>query len=232
MKESILILVRHGQSDWNKKNLFTGWVDIPLSNQGIREAIDLGQALKDIPIDVIFSSNLVRAQMTAFLMMSQHSLSKTPVVIHPREKWSKIYSKKTEKEVIPVYIAKELNERMYGELQGKNKEETAEEFGAEQVRIWRRSFDVSPPNGESLKMTYERTIPYFEKVTIPYLVKGNNVLISAHGNSLRSIVKFIEEISDEDILHFEIPTGRALCYVYKDGKFYKESLEHCVSIYH
>lgn len=224
--ESILILIRHGQSLWNQQNLFTGWVDVPLSIQGIREAIDAGKELQSIPFEAIFTSELVRAQMTAFLAMSQHSLGKTPVIMHPNETRGKICSKKTQENIIPVYCSEALNERMYGDLQGKNKDDTRKEFGEEQVKIWRRSYDTPPPNGESLKMTYERTIPYFKEKIEPLLKRGQHVLVSAHGNSLRSIVKDLEGISNEDILHLEIPTGKPLCYVYRNGRYFKEKIEH------
>src|SRR3990167_10571025 len=157
-----LILLRHGQSIWNKKNLFTGWVDIPLSEEGVQEAIEAGKKIRDQPIDVIYTSTLMRSQMTVPLALFHHSSGKVPIFQHPGEKrleeWSKIYSKETEAGTIPVYIAWELNERMYGHLQGLNKAETAEKFGAEQVHIWRRSFDTAPPGGESLAMTAARAV--------------------------------------------------------------------------
>lgn len=221
MKKTRLVLIRHGQSEWNKKNLFTGWVDVPLSSEGIREAVDAGKEVAHIPFDVIFTSSLVRAQLTAFLVMSQHDEGKTPIV-QGGDKHSKIFSKKAQQDSIPVFCAKELNERMYGELQGKNKDETREEFGKEQVHIWRRSFDIPPPQGESLKMTSERTLPYFKDKIFPYLKRGQNVLVAAHGNSLRAIVKEIEQISDEEIPNLEIPTGKPLYYEYAKGKLIKD----------
>src|SRR5579872_1620495 len=152
-----LILMRHGQSIWNKKNLFTGWVDIPLSEEGVEESVRGGEKIKDIPIDVSFTSTLQRAQMTLALALMRHKSGKIPVFLHPHEgkleKWGHIYSEEAKKETVPVHMAWELNERMYGRLQGLNKAEMAEKFGAEQVNIWRRSFDTPPPEGESLKMT-------------------------------------------------------------------------------
>lgn len=218
-----LILIRHGQSVWNKKNLFTGWVDIPMSQQGIDEAYKAGEKIKDIPIDVIYTSTLVRAQMTIPICMLNHSSGKIPVFLHTGqgklEEWSKVYSEETEASLIPVHQAWELNERMYGELQGLNKEETKKKFGAEQVHIWRRSFDVRPPHGESLEMTAKRTLPYFKKKIEPNLKEGKSVMISAHGNSLRSIIMEMVKLSPEEVVELEIPTGDPLIYTYEDGNY-------------
>lgn len=222
---SKLILMRHGQSIWNKRNLFTGWVDVPLSEEGIKEAQEGGKKIKDIPIDAIFTSSLIRAHMTTFLAMLHHSSGKTPVFDHTGEgkldAWGKIYSEKTKNESIPVYHSWHLNERMYGELQGLNKAETAEKFGKEQVHIWRRSYDIAPPNGESLQMTAERTLPYFQKEILPFLQDGKNVFISAHGNSLRSIVMYLDNLSKEEVLKLEIATGVPIVYDYHEGKWSK-----------
>ncbi|MBN4066542.1 2,3-bisphosphoglycerate-dependent phosphoglycerate mutase [Simkania negevensis] len=223
-----LILMRHGQSLWNQLNLFTGWVDIPLSHQGIHEALEGGRKIKDIPIDIVFTSTLVRAQMTAYLVMSQHHSGKVAVVKHDDEAqladWGKIYSSKTEGKTIPVYYVWQFNERYYGELQGLNKSETAEKYGHEQVHIWRRSYDIAPPGGESLEMTAARTIPYFEETVVPMLERGKNVFISAHGNSLRSIVMDLEGLSKEEVLQLEIPTGAPLIFNYEQGSFTREEL--------
>ena len=190
-----LILVRHGQSVWNASNRFTGWTDVDLSEQGVEEAEDAGRQLAEIRIDVVHTSDLVRAQRTAEIIMRHNEAS----------------------EDVPTNYDWRLNERHYGALQGLNKTETAEQHGAEQVHIWRRSFDVAPPEGESLEMTAERTIPYFTEEIIPDLVSGKNVLVSAHGNSLRSIVMHIDEISSEDIVSLEIPTGEPIHYTYDEG---------------
>jgi len=219
---SQLILLRHGQSEWNKKNIFTGWIDIPLSEKGIEEALEAGREIKDIPIDLIYTSTLIRGIMTAMLAMAVHSSGRVPAVLHPGEgkldEWSKCYEPKTEADLIPVYRAWELNERMYGELQGCNKQETREKFGDEQVKIWRRSFATPPPSGESLQMTAARTIPYFESQIVPQLSAGKNVLISAHGNSLRSIVMDLDQLSEEEVLNLEIPTGKPIIYAFQKGK--------------
>ena len=186
-----LILIRHGQSVWNASNRFTGWTDVDLSDKGVIEAEEAGRQLSDIRIDVVHTSDLIRAQRTAKIVMQQNESSG---------------------EDVPTKYDWRLNERHYGALQGLNKAETAEKHGAEQVQIWRRSFDVPPPEGESLEMTAERTIPYFTEEILPDLESGKNVLVSAHGNSLRSIVMHIERISPDDIVSLEIPTGSPLLY--------------------
>jgi len=187
-----LILIRHGQSVWNAENRFTGWTDIDLSEKGVREAEMAGDLLSEIRFDAIHTSGLIRAQRTATIIMSRNSASGE----------------------IPLIKDERLNERHYGDLQGLNKAETAEKHGPEQVHIWRRSFDIPPPGGESLKMNAERTIPYFEEEIIPDLEQGKNVLVSAHGNSLRSIVMHIESISSQDIVSLEIATGTPMFYEY------------------
>ena len=186
-----LILIRHGQSVWNASHRFTGWTDVDLSDKGVIEAEEAGRQLSDIRIDVVHTSDLIRAQRTAKIVMQQNESSG---------------------EDVPTKYDWRLNERHYGALQGLNKAETAEKHGAEQVQIWRRSFDVPPPEGESLEMTAERTIPYFTEEILPDLESGKNVLVSAHGNSLRSIVMHIEGISPDDIVSLEIPTGSPLLY--------------------
>ena len=188
---SLLILLRHGQSQWNLENRFTGWVDVPLSELGEEEARSAGKKLKDYPIDVAYTSVLKRATHT--LTLALENAGKTGVVI---------------------IKDKALNERHYGDLQGLNKEETAKKFGADKVLIWRRSYDVAPPGGESLKDTAARTLPYFKAVIGPELAKGKNVLIAAHGNSLRSIVMEIEKLTPEEILKVEIPTGVPIVYAF------------------
>ena len=186
-----LILIRHGQSVWNASNRFTGWTDVDLSDKGVIEAEEAGRQLSDIRIDVVHTSDLIRPQRSAKIVMQQNVSSG---------------------EDVPTRYDWRLNERHYGALQGLNKAETAEKHGAEQVQIWRRSFDVPPPEGESLEMTAERTIPYFTEEILPDLESGKNVLVSAHGNSLRSIVMLIERICPDDIVSLEIPTGSPLLY--------------------
>jgi len=191
------VLIRHGQSLWNAENKFTGWTDIGLSEKGIKEAENAGKKLEDVEFDVVHTSALIRAQKTAEIIIENNKKSKG----------------------IPVHKDKRLNERHYGSLQGLNKKETAEKYGAEQVHIWRRSFDVPPPDGESLKMNAERTLPYFKENIIGDLKNGKNVLVAAHGNSLRSIVMFIENISKEDVVKLEIQTGVPRTYVFENDIF-------------
>ncbi|MCE5295304.1 MAG: 2,3-bisphosphoglycerate-dependent phosphoglycerate mutase [Chlamydiales bacterium] len=222
---SYLILLRHGESLWNKKNLFTGWVDVPLTQKGVQEALYAGEMLSHIPIDAIYCSTLIRSIMTAMLAMSVRKDNKTPVVQHSEghlHSWSKIYSEAALADVIPVYCADELNERMYGELQGLNKQETIDAYGEEQVKLWRRSYDIKPPKGESLELTTKRTIPYFEKTILPEIKNGKNVLISAHGNSLRACVKDIEGLSNVDVVSLEIATGEPIIYEWIDDNFVRK----------
>ena len=191
-----LILVRHGQSVWNAANRFTGWTDVDLSEKGVEEADEAGLQLADIRFDIVHTSDLIRAQRTAEIIMGRNRASEDDV---------------------PTRYDRRLNERHYGALQGLNKAETAEKHGAEQVHVWRRSYDVAPPEGESLEMTAQRTIPYFIDEIVPDLEGGLNVLVSAHGNSLRSIVMHIEGISPEEIVSLEIPTGEPIHYTCDEG---------------
>lgn len=222
---SKLILLRHGQSEWNKQNLFTGWVDIPLSQKGIEEAISAGKVLSECNIDVIYVSCLIRSHMTAFISMAQSKLSKIPFIKHeekedPRSSW---YEQGTSEcdFLIPVYKAWELNERMYGFLQAKSKPEVMKEFGEAQFKLWRRSYDVPPPEGESLEQTAQRTLPFFKNKIELDLKNGKDVFVCAHGNSLRSIVMDIDGLSKEQVLELEISTGVPLVYEYVEGSFKK-----------
>jgi len=223
-----LILLRHGQSVWNKKNVFTGWVDVPLSEEGITEALNAGRLTANIEFDVVFTSVQIRAIETAMIALAGNKSEKTPVVIHNEGKmaeWTTIYSESMNQSIIPVYRDWHLNERYYGELQGKNKAETAATYGDEQVRQWRRSYDIAPPNGECLKDTAERTIPFFKENILAQLQQGKNVLVSAHGNSLRSIVMFIENLTREEVLNLEIPTGVPILYEFENNELKKKKLE-------
>ncbi|MFN0064657.1 MAG: 2,3-bisphosphoglycerate-dependent phosphoglycerate mutase [Chlamydiales bacterium] len=216
---SRLILLRHGKSEWNKKNIFTGWVDIPLSPEGIEEAQQAGKLMSHVPIDLIYTSTLVRAMQTLMIAMAYHDTDKVPAVCHKQgEAHHEWYGFPEGCEMIPVVQAWQLNERMYGDLQGKNKQQTREEYGDEQVKIWRRSFATPPPAGESLKMTASRALPYFRQTIVPHLEMGKNVLISAHGNSLRSIVMELDSLSEEEVLELEIPTGKPIFYIYEKGE--------------
>ncbi|MBC1434803.1 2,3-diphosphoglycerate-dependent phosphoglycerate mutase [Paenilisteria rocourtiae] len=215
-----LVLIRHGQSEWNKLNLFTGWHDVDLSEQGVEEAKKAGELIKEagLEFDVAFTSVLTRAIRTLdYALEGSEQL------------W------------IPVHKSWRLNERHYGALQGLNKQETADKYGADQVQLWRRSYDTLPPlleenddrqakndrryqlldtsaipSGENLKVTLERVIPYWMDTIAPEIKSGKRVVIAAHGNSLRALVKFLEGISDEDIMELEIPTGVPLVYELDD----------------
>lgn len=183
-----LILVRHGQSIWNQQNRFTGWVDVPLTKTGEDEARQAAKKVQAMRIDVAYTSALRRAQNTLDIMLATMGLD------------------------VPVIRDQALNERHYGDLQGLNKEDTAKKFGADQVKIWRRSYDIPPPNGEALKNTAERTLPFFERCILGDIRQGMNVLVCAHGNSNRSIVMMLDNLSKEEVLELNLETGVPLVY--------------------
>jgi 2,3-bisphosphoglycerate-dependent phosphoglycerate mutase len=191
MAERILVLVRHGESEWNKKNLFTGWRDVDLTDAGIAEARAAGLKLKaqGLRFDVAFTSALIRAQHSLTLMLEELG-----------------------QQDIPVFEDQALNERDYGDLVGLNKDDARAKWGAEQVQIWRRSYDVAPPGGESLKDTAARVLPYYIGEMLPRLLRGDNVLAAAHGNSLRALVMVLERLSPQQIVKREIATGLPLIY--------------------
>lgn len=184
-----LTLVRHGESQWNLENRFTGWVDVDLSPKGEEEAHRAGKLLANIPIDAVFTSVLTRAIRTADIALAEAG-----------------------KANVPIQRDQALNERHYGDLQGLNKKETALQYGDEQVHQWRRSYDIAPPNGESLKDTRDRVMPYFDQSIAPMLREGKNILVVAHGNSLRALIMKLEDLSPEEILKVEIPTGVPINY--------------------
>jgi 2,3-bisphosphoglycerate-dependent phosphoglycerate mutase len=215
MNLATMVLVRHGQSQWNLENRFTGWVDVPLSLKGRQEATSAGKKLKDMRFDVIYVSHLIRAIQTMHYILLESSDPRIPIIYHEEERihaWEH-YSGDRNNE-IPIFQSVDLAERYYGDLQGLNKAETMKIYGEDQVHLWRRSYDINPPNGESLKDTCERTIPYYKTYILPQLQAGKNVLIVAHGNSLRSITKHVENISDNDIPNVEIPTGMPIIYTF------------------
>ena len=197
MKPCYLVLVRHGQSEWNKKNLFTGWKDPKLTPKGVEEAIKAGDELKSsgYSFDKMYTSELFRAQETGRIILDRMGLNSIEVI----------------KDL-------SLNERNYGDLAGLNKEDAKKNWGEDQVQIWRRSFDVPPPGGESLKDTAERVLPYFKQNIIPQLSEGLNILVAAHGNSLRALVMEIEKISPDEIVKLEIATGVPLIYKFIENK--------------
>lgn len=195
MTKRNLVLVRHGQSEWNAKNLFTGWKNPGLTETGLKEAISAGKLIKDekIKFDTMYTSELVRAQLTGNTILEIINQSDIPII----------------KDIA-------LNERNYGSLAGLNKDDARKKWGEEQVHIWRRSYDVPPPDGESLKNTAERVLPYFNKEILPKVVSGSNILIAAHGNSLRSLIMQLDELSKEEILNLEIPTGAPIKYIFDE----------------
>ncbi len=209
-----LILLRHGESQWNLENRFTGWVDVPLSPKGEKEANEAGEKIKNIPFDCAYTSVLKRANDTLNIALKVANQTN-----------------------IPIEYDKALNERHYGALQGLNKAETAKKYGDEQVHIWRRSYDIPPPSDktelnpdgytESLKDTAARTLPYFNEHIIPKVKEGKNVIVAAHGNSLRSIVMELDNLTKEEVLQLNIPTGIPLEYdIDSEGKVLsKEYLE-------
>jgi 2,3-bisphosphoglycerate-dependent phosphoglycerate mutase len=191
MSERLLVLVRHGQSEWNLKNLFTGWRDVDLTEQGISEAKEAGRKLKakGLTFDIAFTSALKRAQRTLDLLLTEMDQSKIPVRKH---------------------LA--LNERDYGDLSGLNKDDARVKWGEDQVHIWRRSYDIAPPGGESLRDTLARTLPYYVQEILPCVLRGERTIVAAHGNSLRALVMVLEKLSPEGILKREIATGVPIIY--------------------
>ena len=191
MSHRLLVLVRHGQSEWNLKNLFTGWRDVDLTEKGIAEAREAGRKLKaqGIKFDVAFTSSLKRAQRTLDLMLEV--LGQTS---------------------IPVFKDEALNERDYGDLVGLNKDDARKKWGEEQVHIWRRSYDVAPPGGESLRDTLARTLPYYVTEILPRVLRGERVLVSAHGNSLRALVMVLDKHTPESITKLNLETGVPMIY--------------------
>jgi 2,3-bisphosphoglycerate-dependent phosphoglycerate mutase len=191
MTDRLLVLVRHGQSDWNLKNLFTGWRDVDLTEKGVAEAREAGRKLKaqGIKFDVAFTSALKRAQRTLDLMLTE--LGQT---------------------AIPVFRDQALNERDYGDLVGLNKDDARKKWGDEQVHVWRRSYDVAPPGGESLRDTAARVLPYYIREMLPRVLRGDRVLVSAHGNSLRALVMVLDKHTPETITELNLDTGVPMIY--------------------
>lgn len=209
-----LILVRHGQSIWNLQNRFTGWVDVSLSRNGMDEAERVGQRLAEERLDVAFTSTLLRAQDTLYEILKHNRYCEQYVRIHEtgRDWYEHFTPAPGDAAELKIYTSWRLNERYYGDLQGINKDAARQQFGAEQVHIWRRSYDVPPPGGESLKMTAERALPYYHDHIAPHLRQGETVLVSAHGNSLRALIMHIEQMRPDEIIRFELPTGTPHVY--------------------
>jgi len=219
-----LVMVRHGQSRWNAVNRFTGWVDVTLSVKGLLEAQQCGDKLKDTQFDVAFTSELIRAQQTLFTILSRQN--KTGIVVHTSDKDPlTLISNFMTVEDIPIYETHKLNERHYGILQGLDKAEVKAKYGEEQVLAWRRGYKAKPPEGESLEDVFKRAVPYFKNTVMPYVASGKNVIVSGHGNSLRAIVKYIENITDEQIVNLDLPTGEVIRYEFEAGQVSKRSGE-------
>ncbi len=213
---SYLLLVRHGESRWNLANKFTGWVDVPLSEVGVHEGLLTASKVKDLDIDVAFASHLIRAQATLLLILSEQD--RTGIFLHEDEhKWMR-FQANMKKHDIPVHTSPLLNERYYGLLQGLDKGQAAKKFGYKKVYGWRRSWDGRPPRGESLKDVYKRVLPYFKSKILTEVKKGKNVLVVAHGNSLRAIIKYLESISDEEIANLELAPAQPFIYKWAQGK--------------
>jgi len=198
---TILVLVRHGKSEYNKKNLFTGWKDVDLAPEGEEEARKAGKKLKGFKFDIAYTSVLIRAIRTLNIIMD--------IMNHP-----------------PIRTIKDkaLNERNYGDLIGMNKDDARKKFGAEKVHKWRRSYDIQPPGGESLKDTANRTLPHFDSTIMKDINDGKNVIVSAHHNSLRSIVMKLDNLSEEEVVNLEIPTGIPIVYEFKEGKIVSKNI--------
>jgi 2,3-bisphosphoglycerate-dependent phosphoglycerate mutase len=217
-----LFLLRHLKSQWNEENRFAGWTDGPLTKKGSVNALELANEIFKDKIDVVYTSPLFRNQDTVARIFEAVE-KKYPFFIHldsgKMQKWGN-YTDISENDV-PAYVSENLNERYYGELQGLNKEETIKKYGEEKVHLWRRSYDVAPPGGESEKDVYKRTVPFFKIYIEKDLKDGENVLVVASHNSLRAIVKYIENISDEKIIDLELPFGSLVKYEFGAGKYKK-----------
>lgn len=219
-----LYLLRHSKSQWNKDNRFAGWVDNPLSEEGKIQAKEIAEKLdlKNIKIDAIYSNALIRCLET-ILRMYDTVPNKYPLFIHldggKMQKWGN-FDKLREIDV-PTYVSEKLNERYYGNIQGLDKEEAKQEYGEKLVQEWRRAFHGKPPGAESFKDTYNRVLPFFKRYIMNDLLKDKNIMVVASHNSLRAIVKYIENIKDEDIINLELPFGALISYEFEGGKFTK-----------
>lgn len=215
-----LVLVRHGESVWNLTNRFTGWVDVCLSQRGICEAKRAGKLLLNFKFDLVFTSTLIRAHQTLYEILNLNKFCDVFMMVHSDEKntWYNNFVEQKSERDYKIFFSDKLNERFYGKLQGRNKDEVKRAVGEKKFKLWRRSYDVAPPGGESLKMTSERTIPYFRRRILGELRKGRDVLVVAHGNSLRSVIKFIEGMTPEQIIDFEMATGVPYVYDFDSKK--------------
>lgn len=216
----MLILVRHGESRLNELNRFTGWLDVPLSEKGFNEAHQVANHCKQFNYDVAFTSHLERAHATMHIILSHQK--RIGIFDHGGDHNYNYLKKAPEefvRETIPIFMNENLNERSYGDLQGLDKNVASELFGAEQVLKWRRGFVDRPTNGESLEDVYARVIPYFKEHIHPRIQQGEKVLVVAHGNTMRAIIKFLEHLTDEQIPFVDLPTGHPLIYSYTNNQF-------------
>lgn len=222
---SKLVLLRHIKSQWNKENRFTGWTDVPLDKNEVPKAKESADKIFECGIEVVYTSPLFRNQDTVARIF-EFGPGKYPIFSHLEGKKMKKWGNHEDisQEDVSVFVTESLNERYYGKLQGENKEAAIEKYGKEKVHLWRRSYNIAPPGGESLKDVCGRTTPFYQKYVEKDLKVGKNVLIVASHNSLRAVVKYIEKISDEEIINFEIPYGGLLIYDYKDGIYTKSSI--------
>jgi 2,3-bisphosphoglycerate-dependent phosphoglycerate mutase len=220
---SQLILIRHGQSLWNAENKFTGWVDVPLSERGRAEATIASTKLRDYRVQVCYTSKLIRAIETAIVCLTECNEicgGRIPIIKHEADDpdwhgWDKYEGDPNEE--LPIFSCAALDERYYGDLQGLNKAETAAKYGAAQVYEWRRSYSTRPPGGESLEDTQKRVVPYFSQRIMRHIHEGNNVLVAAHGNSLRAIIMVLDNLKEEDVPTLELVTGIPIVYEF-DGE--------------
>lgn len=214
-----LILVRHGESAWNLQNRFTGWVDVSLSENGMAEAESVGTLLAGIRFDTAFTSTLIRAQQTAYEVLKHNHHCWHYKCVHENDSdWYDHYQVTDEdRRELRLYISADINERYYGDLQGLNKADAINQYGSEQVHIWRRSYNVPPPGGESLEMTAKRALPYYHERIEPLVHRDETVLVVAHGNSLRAIIMHLEKMTPDEILQYELATGVPHIYDFDDS---------------
>lgn len=222
-KPGTLVLVRHGESWFNTLNVFTGNIDVALTAQGLKEAHRVGRHCKGFTYDAVFTSHLERAQETLVVVLATQE--KMGIFHHEIDFHKNTFinlSPSLQKRILPVYATSELNERSYGALQGMNKTTAIKKYGAKTVFSWRRSFDQRPPEGESLKDVYERVVGYFERHIHPHLNRGESVLVVAHGNTLRALIKFLENISDHEIPYLDLPFAKPIVYTIEQYRFLRK----------
>ena len=223
-----LVLIRHGESLWNGRSLFTGWVDVPLTQAGIVEASRASHRIAAIDFDVAYTSALIRSIQTAFIVLLCDTKHRSPYLVHTSDffhrKWYNRFFHAELHNMIPVYRCWQLNERYYGDLQGLSKSKIADIYSVDKVLSWRKGYTARPPKGESLRDTSRRVIPFFNRVILKQLEEGKNVLVSAHSNTLRSIVMNLEQMDEAQVVGLEVETASIVVYDYADGKFTRDEL--------